>query len=83
MAEIRERRNTGTWCGFPHNLLLPRYEYSVNFSMNVNYRSQELSDEDSLSDAQKFVIIAFVNDVDQSVTEGSDGIEHMYVKKCS
>ena len=26
---------------------------------------------------KKFVLIAFVNDVDQSVTEGSDGVEHM------
>ena len=24
-----------------------------------------------------FVLIAFVNDVNQAVTEGSDGIEHM------
>ena len=25
-------------------------------------------------------MMAFVNDVDQDVTEGSDGIEHMFVK---
>ena len=80
MAEIRERKSTGTWCGFPHNLLLPRFELlNVNPPINVIYRSKEFSDDDSPSDAKKFVIIAFVNDVDQSVIEGSDGIEHMCV----
>ena len=48
--------------------------------MESNFRSKEFSEEDSPTDAQKFVLIAFVNDVDQSVVEGSDGIEHMYVK---
>ena len=47
--------------------------------MSIIYRSKEFSDDDSPSDAKKFVIIAFVNDVDQSVIEGSDGIEHMCV----
>ena len=27
---------------------------------------------------QKFELLAFVNDVSQDVTEGSDGVEHMY-----
>ena len=27
---------------------------------------------------EKFELLAFVNDVSQDVTEGSDGVEHMY-----
>ena len=63
MNDIKERRNPKTWCGFPHNLLLPR--------------SREISLGRYLEDAQEFVLMAFVNDVDQDVFEGSDGIEHM------
>ena len=29
---------------------------------------------------KKFIMMAFVTDVDQDVTEGSDGIEHMFVE---
>ena len=47
--------------------------------MESNFRSKEFSEDDSPTDVQKFVLIAFVNDVDQSVVEGSDGIEHMYI----
>jgi len=59
MDDIRDRRDTKTWCGFPHNLLVPR-----------SLPKDEMN-------GKKFVLIAFVNDVDQSVTEGSDGVEHM------
>ena len=63
MNDIKERRSPKTWCGFPHNLLLPR--------------SREISLGRYLEDAQEFVLMAVVNDVDQDVVEGSDGVEHM------
>ena len=44
-----------TYCGFPHNVYLPR----------------------STPEGTDFELVAFVNDVDQEVMEGSDGIEHM------
>ena len=61
MQDIQKRKQTSTWCGFPHNLLVPR--------------STPLNED--IASAQQFLLIAMVNDVDQAVTEGSDGVEHM------
>lgn len=33
----------------------------------------------STEEGQNFKLVVFVNDVSQDVTEGSDGVEHMYV----
>lgn len=63
MSDIKERKDPKTWCGFPHNLLVPR--------------SKALQPWDNLTDAQEFSLLAFVTDVDQDVVEGSDGVEHM------
>ena len=63
MQDIQSRKKTSTWCGFPHNLLVPR--------------SNPLDPDVGLASAQQFLLLAVVTDVDQDVTEGSDGVEHM------
>merc|ERR1712142_325718 len=63
MWEIRRRREIGTWCGFPHHLLLPR--------------SKDYDPNDENLGGQDFVLYAFVTDVDDDVTAGSDNVEHM------
>ena len=58
IEDIVNKNTTRTWCGFPHNLLIPR---STNFRHG----------------GRLFKLFVFVNDVDQDVSEGTDGIEHM------
>ena len=62
MWDIERKRDTDTWCGFPHNLLLPR---------------SRPYDPASGGGGTSFVLFAFVSDVAQEVEEGMDGIEHM------
>ena len=65
--------NRTTWCGFPHNLLLPRYIlYGKQIYKNfIDFRSNEAG--------SNLVLLAFVNDpIGRYVAEGSDHIEHMY-----
>ena len=47
--------------------------------IHFKFRSKDFFSDMQWSDAQSFMLYAFVNDVDQDVTEGSDGIEHMYI----
>eukprot|EP00091_Calanus_sinicus_P005006 TRINITY_DN15361_c0_g1_i1.p1 TRINITY_DN15361_c0_g1~~TRINITY_DN15361_c0_g1_i1.p1 ORF type:complete len:122 (+),score=19.36 TRINITY_DN15361_c0_g1_i1:54-419(+) len=63
MADVQNKRETQTWCGLPHNLLVPR-------SADFDPKEKNLG-------GRNFVLFAFVTDVDQDVTTGSDGIEHM------
>ena len=63
MEDIKRKEETDTWCGFPHNLLLPR-------SRAYNSSSPE-------GGGASFVLFAFATDVEQDVEEGMDGIEHM------
>ena len=61
---ISERKETKTWCGFPHHLLLPK--------------GRDFNKGDQIKDAQSFLLMVLVNDIEQDVTEGSDRIEHMF-----
>ena len=63
MADIKRKEETDTWCGFPHNLLLPT--------------SRPHDPARREGGGQSFVLFAFVTDVEQDVEEGMDGIEHM------
>ena len=67
------RPTTETFCGFPHHLYLPRLKEIISQLLNMTItvgRSKEGA-------GQKFELLAFVNDVNQAATEGSDMIEHM------
>ena len=44
---------------------------------HLKFRSKPFASDMKWEDAQSFMLYAFVNDVDQDVTEGSDGVEHM------
>ena len=61
MDDIKFKRETKTYCGFPHNLLLPK---SLPFTPDGQ-------------GGATFVLFAFVNDVEWDVREGMDGVEHM------
>jgi len=63
MEDIEGRKPTETWCGYPHNLLLPRSTY-------YNPEEKDLG-------AKMFVLMAFVTSTRDDVTAGSDGIEHL------
>ena len=80
MQDIIDNRETSTWCGFPQNLLVPRFHCQI-ISRNTNEilpRSKRFIEGDQVSDAQSFILFAFVNDLEnQDVDEGSDGVEHM------
>ena len=69
----------GTWCGFPHNLQVPRYEETNRIpTYLLTFRGTEYKKNMNISEAESFALMVFVTDLsDQSVTEGSDGIEHM------
>merc|ERR1712142_427 len=54
---------TTTWCGYPHNLLLPR--------------SDTFKPEENDLGARKFVLMAFVTSTDNDVIAGTDGVEHV------
>jgi len=56
-------KDTTSWCGYPHNLLVPR-------SLNYNPEKEDLG-------GKTFVLMAFVTSAARDVTAGSDGIEHM------
>ena len=78
MSEINSGRERGTWCGFPHHLLLPRL---VSFNLQVLNiflsRSKDYDPTDKNLGGQNFVLYAFVTNTDNDVTAGSDGVEHM------
>ena len=80
MDDIKNKRATGTWCGLPHNLYVPRWVvgkiYPI-FTFVLIYRSTDYNPNEADLGGGNFVLLAFVNDVAQEVTEGSDGIEHM------
>merc|ERR1719347_913426 len=50
-----------TWCGFPINLYVPKSTLH----------------KDGKQEGGEFIIKVFVNDVDQDVMEGLDGIQHV------
>ena len=60
---IIQKSETRTWCGFPEHLQIPK--------------SRPFERGNKIKDAQSFLLMVLVNDVDQAVTEGSDGVEHM------
>ena len=80
MQDIIDNRETSTWCGFPQNLLVPRSHCQIisRDTIKVLPRSKRFIEGDQVSDAQRFILFAFVNDLEnQDVDEGSDGVEHM------
>lgn len=76
---IRDYQTTGsstvldTFCGLPHHLLLPRWNQLQSKGKGVKLLNVARSTEAG----ENFQLLVFVNDVDQAVTEGSDGVEHM------
>ena len=58
-----------TFCGLPHHLLLPRWHKQLKLQWTNLNRSTKAG--------ENFQLLVFVNDVNQEVTEGSDGVEHM------
>jgi len=63
MDDIKKKRDTGTWCGIPQNLLLPR--------------SQEFDPEKVDLGGKTFILFAVMTDVEDDIIVGSDGIEHL------
>jgi len=63
MRDIKNKKDTGTWCGLPHNLLVPR-------SKDFNPGKKDLG-------GRNFVLFAVMTDVGQDIALGSDGIEHL------
>ena len=83
MQDIIDNRETSTWCGFPQNLLVPRFHCQIISRNTIDVliflpRSKRFIEGDQVSDAQRFILFAVVNDLEnQDVDEGSDGVEHM------
>merc|ERR1719153_1708739 len=64
MDAIKHSKPTETWCGIPHNLLLPRSTFYKPGEKDLG--------------ARRFVLMAFVTNTEDDVTAGSDGIEHLF-----
>merc|ERR1712142_144838 len=63
MKDISEKVDTGTWCGIPHNPLLPR-------SHDFDPLKEDLG-------GKNFILFAVMTDVDEDINLGSDGVEHL------
>merc|ERR1712142_399242 len=63
MKDISDKVDTGTWCGIPHNLLLPR-------SHDFDPLKEDLG-------GKNFILFAVMTDVDEDINLGSDGVEHL------
>lgn len=63
MFDIKNKRESGYWCGLPHHLLVPRSRAYVPTDENLG--------------GEDYVLYAFVTDTEDDIVVGSDGIPHM------
>lgn len=63
MDDIKNGKQSKTWCGIPHHMLLPR-------SADFDPAMEDLG-------GRTFTLIVIATDVEDDVVAGTDGVEHM------
>ena len=81
MNDIRDGKETSTWCGFPHHLLVPRLSIEFLIVNDKNecqwIRSADFDPQKENLGGKNFTLMAFITNAEDDVVVGLDGVEHV------